>query len=250
MAGKRKPTPLGAFRDNMADAETLVLLAECLAATNQRRMRSEMRDKVGVVFRVPAKRRAELDYLRNPDVIVTFLPGSRLSRTDLDDRRPLLRQALVAGCAATETYLADKVMTKVGDLAKVTAKTTDRFAAIPLNVGSWMKIEETYTRRKRGLRELVVEPYVRERASTAPSQVGELLSLAGVQDWSKKLDTALGLRKGDTIAFLDQVTKRRNRIAHAGDRLGYTRGRLTVAEVRRDLEQLDAIVRVLDTIIR
>ena len=250
MAGKRKPTPLAAFRDNMADAETLVLLAECLAATNQRRMRSEMRDKVGVVFRVPARRRAELDYLRNPDVIVTFLPGSRLARTDLDDRRPLLRQALVAGCAATETYLADKVMTKAGDLAKVTAKTTDRFAAIPLNVGSWMAIEETYKRRKRGLRELVVEPYVRERASTAPSQVGELLSLAGVQDWSKKVDSALGITKGSTVAFLDQVTRRRNRIAHAGDRQGYTRGRLSVAEVRRDLEQLHAIVRVLDTIIR
>lgn len=250
MAGKRKPSPLAAFKDNMADAETLVLLAECLAATNQRRMRSEMRDKVGVAFRVPARRRAELDYLRNPDVIVTFLPGSRLARTDLDDRRPLLRQALVAGCAATETFLADKVMTKVGDLAKVSEKTTERFAAIPLNVGAWMTIEESYTRRKRGLRELVVEPYVRERASTAPSQVGELLKLAGVQDWSKELDKALGFRRGGTVDFLEQVTKRRNRIAHSGDRQGYTRGRLTVAEVRKDLEQLDAIVRVLDTIVR
>jgi len=250
MAGKRKPTPLAAFRDNMSDAETLVLLAECLAATNQRRMRKEMRDKIGSALRVPVKRRAELDYLRNPDVIVTFLPGSRLARGDLDDRRPLLRQALVAGCAATETYLADKVMTKVGDLARVSARSTKRFGAIPLTVGSWMAIEETYTRRKRGLREMVIEPYVRERASTAPSQVGELLSLAGVDEWARRLDGVLGNPRGATVEFLDQVTRRRNRIAHAGDRVGYSRGRLTVAEVRSDLEQLGAIVSALDTMIR
>ena len=234
----------------MADAELLVILADCLTAANQRRMRAELRQSVGTALRVPMKRRDELDCLRNSDVFLTFMPGARLAREDLEDRRPLLRQALVAGCAATETYLADKVMTKVGQLARSSSVSTRRLDEVPLDVKRWLSIEEGYKIRRRGLRELVIEPYVRERASTSPNKIGELMGLVGVRDWHKRVDSTLRVPRGSTVTFLDRVTSRRNRIAHTGDRSGYGRGRLTVAEVEADLDQLRQIVGALEGIIR
>jgi len=57
---------------------------------------------------------------------VVLKPGSALTREDLRDSRPLLRQALVAACAAVETYMFDKAMSQIGPLIRYPARTTDR----------------------------------------------------------------------------------------------------------------------------
>jgi hypothetical protein len=95
----------------------------------------------------------------------------------------------------------------------------------------------------------VIAPYVREQASTSPGKVGELLSLIGVANWSKQLDQARGVPKGDTVAFLERVTKRRNRIAHQGDRQGFGRAQLTVEQVRTDLAGLESVVSALELVV-
>ena len=50
MPGKPKPTAREAFDDNLADAETLVSLAQALANRRVRRMRRELRQRVPDVF--------------------------------------------------------------------------------------------------------------------------------------------------------------------------------------------------------
>src|SRR5262245_54018895 len=90
-----KPNALEAFETNMADARHLVRLAEALTNTRARRMRRELRDRVGEALRVPSKDRDELDCLQSSHLFVTFLPGARIKRSDFDDARPLLRQAIV-----------------------------------------------------------------------------------------------------------------------------------------------------------
>ena len=52
----------------------------------------------------------------NQQVFIAFKPGSAQLRGSLihENLRPLLRQALVAGCAAVETYVADRTMELLG----------------------------------------------------------------------------------------------------------------------------------------
>ncbi len=244
-----KPKPIEAFEANMADAHHLVKLADGLTNRRRNRMRSELRQKVGTALRVRVADRHKLDCLHSQDLFVTFLPESRLVRSDFEDQRPLLRQAIVAGCAATETYLADKVMSRVGPLLASHDAATLRLLKIPMTVNEWLYIEDTYSRRRRGLRERVVAPHVRIQASTAPSKFGELLSLAGVDKWARQLDRERGVKPGGTEQLLTRVTERRNRIAHEGDRQGYGRARLRAEEVREDLAGLESIVQAIEAVL-
>lgn len=249
MPGVSKQAPLAAFQANIGDAHHLVALAEGLTNERARRMRKELRDRVGAALKISAKDRERLDCLQSRDVFLTFLPESRLARTDFLDQRPLLRQALVAACAATETYLADKVMERVGPLLRSPAAATKRMRDLPLTLGCWLEVERRYERRRWGMRGMVVEPYVRQHASTASNRVGEMLSLIGVEGWAARLDKARGVAKGETVAFLDRVTERRNKIAHQGDRSGRGRARLAVDEVQTDLAQLESIVNAIEAIV-
>lgn len=248
-ASRARPLPLAAFQANMADAHHLVRLAEGLTNRRAQRMRKELRDKIGAALKIKVADRDALDCLHSQDVFVTFLPGSRLCREDFVDQRPLLRQAIVAGCAATETYLADKVLTRVGPLLASSASATRRMNQLPMTLHDWLYIEQHYQRRRRGLRERVVVPYVREQASTASSKFGEMLGLIGVENWARQVDQNRGVKRGDTVVLLDRVTARRNKIAHEGDRQGFGRAQLTVEEVREDLAGLESVVAAVEAIV-
>jgi hypothetical protein len=238
---------LQAFEINMADARHLVGIADALTNTRARRMRRELRDRVGEALRVPSRQRDALDCLQSKHLFVTFLPGSGISRADFDDARPLLRQALVAACAAGETYLADRAMEQIGPLITASAATA-RLRSVSLDIGIWLDIDDRYERKKWGLRGQVIEPFVRRESSTDPTKVGHILSLLGVTDWQVKLDKERHVARGETKAFLERLTARRNRIAHEGDRLGRGRANLTANEVKGDLDGLASVVHAIHTV--
>jgi hypothetical protein len=77
-----------------------------------------------------------------------------------------------------------------------------------VTVGSWIEVEQTYTRRGWGLRH-GVENHIREITSVSPSQVGAVLGSVGVTDWAKKVDTLRGLPRGTTVKDLDRIATRR-----------------------------------------
>lgn len=228
----------------MRDAEYLVTLAEAMTNVRSRSMRRELQDKIGSALRVPKAHHANLDCLQSRHVFITFLPGSELSRASVD-RLPLLRQALVAGCAATETYLADKVMSKTAVRLKPN-NATKNLKAVPMSVEAWLDVRHGYKVPTRGLQERVLHPYIREQASTSPSKVGLLLSLVGVDNWARRVDDTRGVPRGETVGFLERVTARRNRIAHTGDRVGHSRGRLTIEQTRADLGSLREVVPAIE----
>jgi hypothetical protein len=116
-------------------------------------------------------------------------------------------------------------------------------------VDEWLFINETYTVQRRGLREVVIEPAIRELSSAAPSKVGELLSMIGVTGWTRRLDAERGVRKGDTEQTLERVRTRRNKIAHEGDRQGRSRAPISVDEVKTDLANLESIVAAIEAIL-
>jgi hypothetical protein len=246
MAGKPKLTPLAAFEDNMADARGLVLLAEAATNLRVRRMRRELRERVGEAIRAPKKRWDELDCVESEDLFIVVLPDSRLGRSALQNQAPLLRQAIVAGCAATETYLADRVV----DRCRHTVRNGElgRIARIPMSVGDWDSVEK-YTYRRRGITECVIAPWVRERASTAPNVVGEMLALVGIDKPLRKLDAARKVPIGTTETDLQRISERRNRIAHAGDRQGRGRATIGIDEVRSHLDGLESVVDAIDKVL-
>lgn len=247
MTGKPKPKPLEAFEDNMADARSLVLLAEAVTNLRARRMRRELRERVGEAIKSPKKQWADLDCVESGDLFIVILPASRLVRSDLQNRAPLLRQAVVAGCAATETYLSDRVIERARKLVTANGE-LGRLGKIPMSVGQWDAVE-AYQYRRRGITECVIAPWVRERSSTAPNIVGELLALVGIDKPLHRLDNARAVAKGTTEAELLEISERRNRIAHSGDRKGHGRASIETGEVRRQLDCLESIVQAIEAVL-
>jgi hypothetical protein len=233
----------------MADAHYLVRLAEVLTNQRVRRMRREFRERVGTAMRLPRRSWDRLDCLESKDLLVVLKPGGELTRAHFADHKPLLRQALVAACAATETYLADKAIAKAGVLLRAGQQPTERMLKVPLTVDTWLRIETRYERRRRGLREQVMVKHINQIASTSPSRVGEVLSLVGVTKWADQMDHHRKVSKGDSVDLLERITERRNRIVHTGDRSGRGRAGITVAEVKEDLVALESVVAAIERIL-
>lgn len=245
----RKLQPIEAFELNMEDAHHLVRLVEGFTNQRTRRPRREWRERVGTALSVPKGRWEDLDCVESDDVAVVLKPDSSLSREHFSDHKPLLRQALVAACAAAETFLADKVMEVVRQQTTSVSAASSRLRKLTLSVEDWLYLEQNYSYRRRGLHERVIEPHVREMASTSPRQVGMLMSLIGVSDWTKRLDSSRQVEKGDTERLLERVTLRRNRIVHTGDRQGRGRAPLAISEVKADLEALSSVVHAIEKVV-
>lgn len=246
MAGTAKPTARQAFDDNLGDAAVLITLAEALNNQRTRRMRRELRDRLGEALGVPKRKRDQLDCIESDDLFAIVKPDGGLNREALTERelRPLLRQALVAACAAVETFVGDRVMERLREALDSDPRPT-RLLDLPMTVGDWLYIEEVYERRRWGLRE-IVEVEVRRIASPAPSQIGAAFGVIGEKNLWKRVDKRRDVTRGASEKALQRIYDRRNCIAHQGDRLGRGRAAITGDEVRKDLRCIEQIVAALD----
>ena len=243
----RKLSPYEAFVDNIEDAEALLSYAHAFQNKRVRGMRSELRSRIGEALKVAVNRQKELDCLESDDLFVVFKPDSKLGRDKFTDLRPLLRQSLVAGSAALETYVADKTMEFVGP-ALAANEMPSRLSNISLTVGHWAEIEENYERRKWGIRTIVAE-YIRETSSTAPNQIGIVLSTIGVRNWAGKVDAVRRVTRGTTVRDLGAITERRNLIAHTADRKGRGRSLVEHDEVQRQIKIIKDVVDALEKVL-
>ena len=238
-----------AFETNMADADLLVRWAVSIKNSRQRRERRELRQRVGIALDIPQKRRQEIADVESNELLIVIKPGSSVDREDFADVQPLLRQAVVAGCAATETFLSDLVMDHISEVTAAPGKLPSKLANTPMTVGQWLEIDRDYKYPRRGLHERVLRDYVSRYASTSPRRMGDLMAMLGVAKWAALLDEAREVPPQTTIAFLDMVSKRRNRIAHTGDRSGRSRAQITSDEVSEILDGLRSVVAALDQVV-
>jgi hypothetical protein len=247
VAGKAKPTARQAFDDNLADAEALVRIVSALQNRRVRRMRREMRERLGSALGISKKHWDDLDCIESDDLFAVFKPGSRVDRESVSkpSLRPLLRQALVAACAAIETFVGDRIMERLRGALDSEPRPT-RLLALPMTVDDWLRIDETYQRRSWGLRE-VVEVEVRRLASPAPSQIGIVFGIVGEKNLWKRVDKRRGKPVGTSERALGRIYERRNRIAHQGDRSGRGRAAISIDEVESDLVCIAEIIGALDT---
>ena len=113
-------------------------------------------------------------------------------------------------------------------------------------MGKWLESEKL---QKSGwAKRAVVEEHIRETSSTAPNKIGVVLSTVGIKNWLKTLDQSRGLPGGTTEAQLEDINKRRNSIAHTGDRKGHGKAKIHVEEVERYLDNIRATVRGIEKI--
>jgi hypothetical protein len=248
MPRRPKPTPIQAFEDNIADAERLVAYARALTSRRQYRFRRELRGRIAAALRIADRDQDSIDGLESEELFVVFKPGAKLVRTDFSDFAPLLRQAIVAACAATETFLGDRAIGRVREIIKGRKALPARLATVPMTVERWHAVELKIYRR-RAITDHVIAPYIREYTSTAPSKVGELLSMIGVANWSKQVDSLRKVPSGQTVEDLQRITDRRNKVAHESDRRGDGRATITVDGVEDILSQLRSIVAALDQLL-
>jgi hypothetical protein len=110
-----KTGPLDVFEDNIADAERLLLLTRMLVNTRTYRMRRELRDRVGSAMGLPKRKWEDLDCVESNDLFLVLMPDGEASRDifTAPELRPLLRQSIVAVCAAVESYVAEKACTYI-----------------------------------------------------------------------------------------------------------------------------------------
>jgi amidase len=75
-------------------------------------MRRELRERLGDALGIPKKHWDTLDCIESQDLFAIFKPGGAASRDSVSEPqlRPLLRQALVAACAAIETFVLDAAL--------------------------------------------------------------------------------------------------------------------------------------------
>ncbi|MBD0676342.1 hypothetical protein BU198_38020 [Streptomyces sp. CBMA156] len=156
----------------------------------------------------------------------------------------MLRQSLVAACAAIETFCADRVM-ELYPAAIKQDPPPSRLLELSLTVDDYLTIKKKYTKTGWGLRQ-VVELEVRQRASPAPAQIGTLFSLVGKSKLFPEIDKIRKVGKGTSTTELERIVERRNLIAHTGDRSGRGRAPISVAEVEADLAIIKAIIGALD----
>ena len=244
----KKPSPYEAFVDNIKDAEALMSYARAFENKRTRRMRQELRTKIGDALNVPVRQRDKLDRLESDDLFVVFKPNGSLGRGQFADLSPLLRQSIVAACAALETYVADKAMEFVGT-ALSADEIPSRMKNISLTIEDWTDIEEKYKRRRWGIRP-IIEDHIRHTSSTAPSSIGIVFSTIGVKDCFNKIDGRRGVAKGTTNDELEAITERRNKIAHAADRDGRGRASITTDYVQQQIEVIKSVVDALDGMLK
>jgi hypothetical protein len=243
---RKKHTALEAFELNMADAYFLADLAGGLTNQRVRRMNKVLRERVGEALKISGKRRERLDCLESDDFFVVLKPDTDLTRDRLRDVRPLLRQAIVAGSAAFETYVADRVMELLGPVLRKDPKPS-RLLEISMTVAQYYDIDTRYERKTWGVRELV-HAAVKERASPAPTQVGMVFAIVDEKSVLNRVDSHLKRSKGSSHSCLEKLYARRNAIAHSGDRVGRGRADITRQEVVDDLDELKRIVEALDAV--
>jgi hypothetical protein len=249
MAGRAKPTPVEAFELNIADAQWLLDTARALTNQRVRRLRTEMREKIGDALGIRQRDRASLDCIESGDVFVVIKPSGRVRRDHVKDLSPLYRQAVVAACAALETYVADAVLARIGPVVSRRADLPSRLGGLTLSISEWKRINDHYEYKGRGLREHVLAPRIRELVSTAPSQIGIALKMVGVDEWAKQVDGARSKRAGTTVKNLEELTKRRNRIAHQGDRKGYGRARISYDESQQYVAVVKEVAEAIEQVL-
>ena len=149
--------------------------------------------------------------------------------------------------AAVETYVADKACCYLSEALRAEPR-PPRLDRISLTLGDLLRMEERYVKRGWGRREMV-RKHIEDLASADPDVIGQVFSMVGKGKFWGQVDQQRRVKGGTSRDQLADLCKRRNRIAHAGDRLGTGRAALSLPEAEAHLAHSKAIVEALEIVL-
>lgn len=126
----------------------------------------------------------------------------------------LLRSAIVLAVSAMDAYFHDKVRYRAARFAS--APMPRRLASLEVPLSEVRKWDEV-GRKGNVIRRWVVE-YLETRPLQSRSAIAEALKLVGIQDFWNTVERDPSAQDA-LFARLNKLVKRRNQIAHEGDRL-------------------------------
>jgi hypothetical protein len=148
------------------------------------------------------------------------------SNLDLDW---LLRSAVVLAVSAMDAYFHDKIRYRIGKFTMDTLPKRLSDLKIPLSeVGRWDN-----AKRKGNVLRLWVEEHLAVKPLQNPGAIAETLKLVGIQDFWNTIEPSNPNRDA-LLARLNELVKRRNQIAHEGDRLRYRSSGKALRPIIRD----------------
>jgi len=161
------------------------------------------------------------------------------SNLDLDW---LLRSAVILAVSAMDAYYHDKARYRAGKLARTELPRKLADLKIPLSeIPKWDKAK----RKGNVLRRWVVE-YLEVRPLQRPDAIADALKLVGIQEFWNTIEPRNPDREA-MIACLKELVKRRNQIAHEGDRLQSRSSGKALRPISRE-NAVDAIKFVKDLV--
>ena len=153
----------------------------------------------------------------------------------------------MAIAAAVESYVAEKAKGYVAEACKA-EKPPKRLLEIAVTIEDLFEIEREYKRRAWGHYGLIWR-YIDQKASANSASIGEVFSLVGKTKVLQKVNSARGLEQGESQRQLDLLAKRRNLIAHTGDRRGGGKAAIDANEVGTYLRNAREIVEALEEVL-
>jgi hypothetical protein len=242
-----KPLPISVFETNIGDAETLLNLGRSLNNQRLRGMRRELREAFGSAMRIPKRDQSGLDCVESEDLFVIIKSTGSRCREDFSEQelRPLLRQAIVSVAAAVESYVSEKAVSFIGDALD---SGSTRVRGVSVTLGDVFDIEQTLTRRRFGWRRILQEKIERE-ASASPAKIDSVFDLVGRPVRWSEIDKQRGVAGGKSREQMEELAKRRNRIAHTGDRAGSGRAAITTHDSQDHLQNAKAIIEGLEKLL-
>lgn len=212
MAGKRQLTPMEVFEANIGDAERLIAFARSLE--NSRRW-------------TRASRPAPSSSSTSPKESFGHSAATG-RRRDLNRGRVVRRRESLLLCFRRARFAPEPTQGR----------------DVPLD--AVIEIESRYQRRRVGHRAILRE-FVEHEANPSPSRI--VFATVDQRDVLKKVDVRRGLPNGTSGNQLETLSRRRNKIAHTGDRTPSGRPALALGDVDGSLETAKEIVTAMEDVL-
>lgn len=242
-------SPLAAFEDNIQDAIILVNRAKFLSTIGMRKLQSARTELVCDFLKIPNRDRGDVLCLENDHLFFVIKKDVGFGLEEMKNADPLYRQAIVAGCAAIESYVAD-IMIQHLDFALGLKEPSSKLTGMPITLREWHEIDAKYVQGIRGVKKIIREN-IKKSAGPSSASVGYIMSMMQLTGWSKKVDQVRVVPEGTTVKQLDMISNRRNVIAHSGDRgPRNTKAPIDAKTVDEYLQIIKSIVEALDKVIK
>ena len=202
---------------NFSVAEHLLQLHELFRGLQEEKLDESLRLAVCTCFNIPEK--SVLRHARNEQVVLVAkatapIPPSLLVQDGINF---LLRQAVVVGCTALESFFWDALQENVLTIVRARKRGADEsLREITLSLDDYLSLEG-YADSDVRLQQIILKNFERATLYDA-SSIENIAKILTVKDFWAKITAKTGNPDNEIKRHIGEIIQRRNQIAHRADR--------------------------------